>query len=44
LDYLSSYNKQWQDAQIAMVDMLGIEAPEQPRAPETVSYKDIFPK
>jgi hypothetical protein len=26
------------------VDMLGIEAPEQPRAPETVSYKDIFPK
>ncbi|CAF4977218.1 unnamed protein product, partial [Rotaria socialis] len=30
-----SYNKQWQDAQIAMVDMLAIETPEQPRQPET---------
>ncbi|CAF2087238.1 unnamed protein product [Rotaria magnacalcarata] len=30
-----SYNKQWQDAQIAMVDMLAIETPEQPRPPET---------
>ncbi|CAF2772312.1 unnamed protein product [Rotaria sp. Silwood2] len=29
-----SYNKQWQDAQIAMVDMLAIETPEQPRGPE----------
>ncbi|CAF4688221.1 unnamed protein product [Rotaria sp. Silwood1] len=29
-----SYNKQWQDAQIAMVDMLAIETPEQPRLPE----------
>jgi hypothetical protein len=38
--YFSSYNKQWQDAQIAMADMLGIETPAQPRAPETVCHFD----
>ncbi len=41
-DYFSSYNKQWQDAQIAMVDMLAVEIPAQPRAPETVCYDIIF--
>ena len=35
-EFFSSYNKQWQDAQIAMVDMLALETPEQPRAPESV--------
>jgi hypothetical protein len=38
----SSYNKQWQDAQIAMADMLAVEIPTQPRAPENVCYDIIF--
>ncbi len=38
LNYFSSYNKQWQDAQLALVDMLAIETPAQPRAPEPVCY------
>ena len=41
-NYFSSYNKQWQDAQIAMVDMLGLELPAQPRAPENVCYLEKF--
>ena len=40
-DVFSSYNKQWQDAQIAMADMLALEMPSQPRPPETVAPKSL---
>lgn len=40
--FISTYNKQWSDAQSALMDLLQQEMPPEPPKPERVRHQSIF--